>query len=91
MTEEIKNQLDELNSARRPWVPAALKPKDLKNNDKLLFSMSVNTNTPTPDNNLNSSYRTQFGLPLQSSKAPLRKLKKSKSISDVSIYALLDK
>ena len=45
--------------------------------------MSINGNSPIPDNILNSSYKTQFGLPLQSSKPPLRKLKKSKSISDV--------
>lgn len=76
---------DEIISARKPWTPSSNKPKDLKNTDRLLYSVAINSNQPTPDNIQSFAYKTQFGLPLESSKPHLRTLKKSKSISGVYI------
>ena len=74
---------DEIQSARKPWLPNSAQPKDLKRSDKLLYSFLVNSNQPTAQNLLDSVYKTQFGLPLASSRPLLQSLPVSKTITGV--------
>jgi hypothetical protein len=82
---------DEIQSARKPWVPSGNKPKDLIASEKLLFSkQNANINQPTQENYLNSLYKTKFGLPLESFRSTLKpnrsdSPKRSKSIHGVSL------
>ena len=58
-------------SAKKAWHPNSNYPKDLTKTDKLLFSEKtsrINTNDPTPENQLSRTYTTQFGLPLASAR-----------------------
>jgi hypothetical protein len=67
-------------------MPNSMRPKDLVNSEKLLYSKKkANLNQPTADNYLNSSYKTKFGLPLESFKSfsATENLKRSKSIHGV--------
>ena len=75
---------DEIQTARKPWMPNDHKAKDLKKTDKLLYSISINSNQPTLENMVNNFYKTQFGLPLESARPHLRTLSKSNSLSQAS-------
>ncbi len=75
---------DEIQSSRKPWQPNNTRPTELKKSDKLLYSSCLNLNRPTETNSLNTIYKTQFGLPLQSAAPHLRDLSPSRSITGVS-------
>jgi hypothetical protein len=70
-------------------MPNSSRPKDLVNSEKLLYSKKkANLNEPTQDNYLNSSYKTKFGLPLESFRTfdVTKNFKRSKSIHGVVFF-----
>jgi hypothetical protein len=73
-------------------MPNSARPKDLVNSEKLLYSKKkANLNQPTENNYLNSSYKTKFGLPLESFRTfhSTENLKRSKSIHGVFFIILI--